>query len=145
MPRERGDTSTSDPFNNGATGNRFLKQYYLIFYAQDEWKIRPNLTMSYGLRYEYLAYPALDPNAPLPDSRRVRNDAANWAPRFGFAWRTDSKTVVRGGFGVFYDTLNLRLLSQVIRQNGSNVLSYTITSATPGAPGSLEMAARLGA
>ena len=48
-----GDTSAPDPWNNGATGNRFLKQYYLIFYAQDEWKIRPNLTLNYGLRYEY--------------------------------------------------------------------------------------------
>ena len=38
-----GDTSAPDPFNDGATGNRFLKQYYLIGYAQDEWKIRPIL------------------------------------------------------------------------------------------------------
>src|SRR5262249_16886308 len=43
-----GDTSSADPWNNGATGNRFLKQYYLIFYAQDEWKVRPNFTINYG-------------------------------------------------------------------------------------------------
>src|SRR5215469_14190500 len=48
-----GDVSSPDPFNNNVTGNRLVKQYYLIFYAQDEWKIRPNFTMSYGLRYEY--------------------------------------------------------------------------------------------
>src|SRR5581483_2817515 len=48
-----GDTSSPDPWNNGATGNRFVKQYYLIGYAQDEWKIAPAFTMSYGLRYEY--------------------------------------------------------------------------------------------
>jgi hypothetical protein len=86
------------------------------------------------LRYEFSAYPTLDPNAPVPASRTVRSDPWNWAPRIGFAWRTGSKTVVHGGFGVFYDTLNLRLLSQVIRQNGANVLSYTITPTTPGAP-----------
>jgi carboxypeptidase family protein/TonB-dependent receptor-like protein len=104
------------------------------FYAQDTFQITPALTLSYGLRYEFLSYPSLDPNAPLANSRSVRSDPADWAPRFGFAWRADSKTVVRGGYGLFYDTLNLRLLSQVIRQNGSNVLSYTITPSTPGAP-----------
>jgi hypothetical protein len=104
------------------------------FYAQDTFQATPKLTLSYGIRYEFLQYPRLDPNAPLVNSQKVRNDPGDWAPRFGFAWRVDDNTVIRGGFGVFYDTLNLRLLSQVIRQNGSNVLSYTITPSTPGAP-----------
>ncbi|MCC6861701.1 MAG: TonB-dependent receptor, partial [Bryobacterales bacterium] len=47
-----GDVSAPNPLHGGATGNRFLKQTYYIGYAQDEWKIRPNLTMNYGLRYE---------------------------------------------------------------------------------------------
>ena len=48
-----GDLSDPNPFNNGITGNRKAEQEYYIAYAQDEWKIRPNLTLSYGLRYEY--------------------------------------------------------------------------------------------
>jgi outer membrane receptor protein involved in Fe transport len=104
------------------------------FYAQDTFQVTPRVTLSYGLRYEYLQYPGLDPNAPLQNSRSVRSDPLDWAPRFGLTWRPGDKTVVRAGFGVFYDTLNLRLLSQVIRQNGANVLSYTITPATAGAP-----------
>lgn len=104
------------------------------FYAQDTFQLTPTLTLSYGLRYEYLRFPSLDANAPVANSRTVRSDPANFAPRVGASWRAGNKTVVRGGFGVFYDTLNLRLLSQVIRQNGANVLSYTITPATAGAP-----------
>jgi hypothetical protein len=103
------------------------------YYAQDAYQVTPRLTLSYGIRYEFVQYPSLDPNAPLQNSRSVRSDPWNWAPRLGFAWHAGN-TVIRGGFGVFYDTMNLRLLSQVIRQNGANVLSYTITPSSPGAP-----------
>src|SRR5215468_8895908 len=48
-----GDVSAPSPFNNGATGNRFAKSEYYIGYAQDEWRVKPNLTINYGLRYEY--------------------------------------------------------------------------------------------
>jgi len=104
------------------------------FYAQDDFQIRPNFTLSYGIRYEYLAYPELDKNAPLATSRSVRSDPVNFAPRFGFAWQPDRKSVVRGGYGLFYDTTNLRLISQAIRQNGSRVLTYVVSGADPVAP-----------
>jgi hypothetical protein len=45
--------SLPSPFNNQATGDRYLKQEYYIAYAQDEIKLRPNLTLNLGLRYEY--------------------------------------------------------------------------------------------
>lgn len=101
-------------------------------FAQDEWHIRRNLTLSLGVRYEY-SQPKLDTqgrsfslalgqqstrfkNAPLglifPGDGQAPvgsnfSDKNDWAPRIGFAWdpKNDGKTSVRGGFGVFYDIL----------------------------------------
>jgi len=101
-------------------------------FAQDEWRVRPNLTLSLGLRYEY-STPKIDtqgrtfsivpgdqstrfPDAPLGlvfpgDAGAPRGanfpDRKNFAPRIGFAWSpgSSSKTSIRGGFGIFYDVL----------------------------------------
>ena len=101
-------------------------------FAQDEWRMRKNLTLTFGLRYEY-NQPKYDtrgrsfsivqgqrstrfPNAPVgllfPGDKGAPkgsnfSDFNDWAPRFGFAWDPfgDAKTSVRGGFGVFYDIL----------------------------------------
>jgi hypothetical protein len=101
-------------------------------FAQDEWRVRPNLTLTLGLRYEY-STPKLDtegrsfsivpgdqsvifPNAPLglvfpgdPGAPGGVNfpDKKNFGPRIGFAWSpgSTSKTSIRGGFGIFYDVL----------------------------------------
>jgi hypothetical protein len=63
------------------------------FYGQDTWNVRPNLTLNYGLRYE------LDKRLdPLPTYKK------NFGPRVGFSWDpfNDKKTIVRGGYGIFY-------------------------------------------
>lgn len=101
-------------------------------FAQDEWRVNKKLVLTLGVRYEY-STPKLDthgdtfniipgmhstvfPNAPSglvfpgdPGAPRGVNfpDKNNWAPRFGFAWdpKGDSKTSIRGGFGMFYDIL----------------------------------------
>ena len=120
-----GDTSAPDPWNNNATGNRFLKQSYFILYAQDEWKLRPNLTVNFGLRYEYYSPIAEDrnlfvlfnadtgkiacgtqPGCDLPTSTPwYKSSKLNFAPRLGISWsptRFDGKTVFRIGGGYNY-------------------------------------------
>lgn len=104
------------------------------FFAQDDFRLLRNLSVYYGLRYEYLAYPELSAKAPLVESRSIPNDGNNFAPRVGFSWQPTSKTVVRGGYGLFYDTTNLRLISAAIRQNGAQVRTYTVSGTAAQAP-----------
>lgn len=104
------------------------------FFAQDDWTIRRGLALSYGVRYEYLAYPELDPRAPVAESRSINSDGNNFAPRVGFAWQPAAKTVVRGGYGLFYDTTNLRLISLAIRNDGARVRTFNVAGTNPAAP-----------
>ncbi len=77
-------------------------------YVEDDWRIRPNLTLSYGLRFE---------------SQNDIHDHADFAPRLGIAWglgggKKPPKTVLRGGFGIFYDRFTSDLVLQQDRLNG---------------------------
>lgn len=111
-----GDVSAPSPFNGGATGNRFAKADWYIGYAQDEWRARPNLTVNYGLRYEYYTPLREDKNRDVlfnivtgtldrPDRPFFHSSKLNFAPRLGISWspvRFDNKTVLRAGAGYYY-------------------------------------------
>jgi hypothetical protein len=100
-------------FNNGATGLREGKQEYYIAYAQDEWKISSNVTLNYGLRYEYYSplREARDLNVQFdintgkilpPTHAFYQANKTNFGPRIGLSYSPTSKTAIRGGFGMFY-------------------------------------------
>ncbi len=117
-----GDVSAPSPFNGGVTGNRLAEQEYCIGYAQDEWKIRQNLTVNYGLRYEYYSPLREAKNLDIlfdttngilkpPDLPFFKSSKTNFGPRIGITWSPNSKgagffggghAVLRGGFGIFY-------------------------------------------
>ncbi|MEK6283118.1 MAG: TonB-dependent receptor [Acidobacteriota bacterium] len=97
----------------------------IAFFAQDSWKIRPNVTLNYGVRYDYeitdqiAPTPFRDPlsgitlaGADILAAQNVLNvqqgfprDKNNWAPRLAIAWdpANNGKTVIRAAFGIFYD------------------------------------------
>ncbi len=89
-------------------------------YAQDEWRARQDLTVSFGVRYEYNT-PASDPTNRMStfdlatgtvvpvgtngiSASGIRPDRNNFAPRVGLAWSPRPGFVVRGGYGVYYDS-----------------------------------------
>jgi outer membrane receptor protein involved in Fe transport len=147
------------------------------FYVQDTWKVKPNLQLDYGLRYQLLRQPydadnvltaflpelfnpARAPrfadargstvvvgsgdflngiaiaNVNSPFGRRVQQlDKNDWAPRFGFAWDpwNNGKTVLRGGFGIYYDQALVGIVEQntFVNPPFNNSASLTGTTTSP--------------
>ncbi|MBV9225787.1 MAG: TonB-dependent receptor [Acidobacteriaceae bacterium] len=94
----------------------YQNQAYLSFYGNDNWKITPNLTVNFGLRYEYLSIPlgqnsqSLNANASVPGLISFHSPLAqkkNFMPRIGLAYSpgTSGKTSIRAGFGITNDVL----------------------------------------
>jgi Carboxypeptidase regulatory-like domain/TonB dependent receptor len=148
-----GDLSTPGPFSiasNPVTtfqrpdqGFHQGQQYYLIGYAQDEWKIKPNFTMSYGLRYEYystnrekndraILFDAATGQLQPPGTDFYDASKTGLGPRLAFSWapaRFNNKTVIRLGGGLYYGPGQYEDLIQPIE---SNVLRST--GAAPAGP-----------
>src|SRR5687767_8285796 len=122
-------------FSDGAASH-LQKIDQLAFYFQDDWRIRPNFTLNLGLRWDANIgnLPKQDQNRTMlllaqlnhplaraltQDQEKLRRTTPSWTefqPRLGFAWDPwgQNKTVIRGGYGIFYDQIfqNLSLFSQ---------------------------------
>ncbi|HYH84380.1 MAG TPA: TonB-dependent receptor [Pyrinomonadaceae bacterium] len=105
-------------------------------YAQDDWRLRPNLTLNLGVRYDYqqLARPPLQNSDPVLlaaglDTSRGPRDKDNIAPRFGFTFSPDGKSVVRGGYGIFYGRTTGIMLGTAHSGNGVQTTGITVSGA----------------
>ena len=74
-----------------------LNHAYWGFFGQDQWRVTPKLTLNYGLRWDF----------ETGLSGTINPDYRAFQPRVGFAYSPDSKTVIRAGFGTFFDRNNL--------------------------------------
>jgi len=129
-------------------------------YAQDEWRVNKSLKLTFALRAEHNSNPhcqtacgslldgsfqglvgsgAINPAAPYNSFINANRtnlyrgvDSINWGPRFGFAWSPggSDKTVVRGGFGIFYDALAAGVVDNFML-NIPNVVTVYNTGAIP--------------
>ncbi|HYO62428.1 MAG TPA: TonB-dependent receptor, partial [Pyrinomonadaceae bacterium] len=94
-------------------------QFDVGLYVQDDWRVRPNLTLSAGLRYE---------------TQNNIGSNLNFAPRLSFAWaprqgnRRQPLTVIRGGFGVFYERVDADLTLRARRFDGLRQQNFIINS-----------------
>jgi carboxypeptidase family protein/TonB-dependent receptor-like protein len=101
---------------------RTLYNYNYAAFLQDDWRIKPRLTLNLGIRYELSSVVHernglmgnFDPIQGLVQTNNPYNgDHNNFAPRVGFAWdvRGDGKTVVRGGAGILYEQLSFDVMN----------------------------------
>lgn len=103
----------------------------LGFYAQDEWKVSPSLTVNLGLRYD------------LEWLQTINTDLGNVSPRIGLAWSPyrNNATVIRASYGLFYDRVPLRPLANALLSANNTIdpaqarfLSYSFSPTSINAP-----------
>ena len=136
-------TQVNDPVTHVGKDDFYNNDY--AGYIEDTWKVRPNVTLNLGARYDLQTVPAPPkPNTASPlltlYTSTLNIDKKNIAPRIGFSWQFLGNTVLRGGYGMFYaKTSNstyyaLRVENGVYQQTFSGCGPSGITSCAPTFP-----------
>ena len=131
----QGIGQSNQPFDNLPFG----------FFAQDSWRINRKLTLNYGVRYDIEISPLFAPATAINAAAEkalgvvegIPRDTNNIAPRFGLAWDPagNGKTVVRAGFGLFYDHPLLAVAFNSVTADGGRSVQLISAGGTPSACG----------
>lgn len=128
-------------FNQGFGPPAFeFHTWDLGFFANDDWRIAPRLTITAGLRWEYEKLPQPQvPNSRLPATAVFPSDKGDFGPRLGFALDlggSQRKMVLRGGYGIYFGRIINSTISNAITNTGSTAgqLQFSFRNNTGGAP-----------
>lgn len=131
---------------NGLNGDVFFTTTDYNWFAQDNWRLNNQVSLSLGLRYEYQKFPqpldtkvkgiAFTGNPAYPATVTFPQDRNNWGPRVGFTYDINGqhRTVVRGGWGIYYGRTSNSVISSSLTNNGVTFASYNFSPTSPGAP-----------
>ncbi len=123
IARDNGVTArnyTSYTQSFGIPGLTYSTTDYAVF-VQDQWRIRKNVTINYGLRYDLQALPKpVAPNPAIPETTVIKETKSNFGPRVGVAWDVfgDGKNLVRGGYGIYYGRTPNGTIFNALTQTG---------------------------
>ncbi len=132
-PTESFQQNFAGPNTSGAETRPDVREY--SFFVQDEWRLKRDVTVNLGLRYDLMkteAPPVQNPDPQLAaagiDTSRLDADTNNFGPRLGLAWHpAGARYVVRGGWGLFYGRTPSIMLGTAHSNNGINIVSLTFT------------------
>jgi hypothetical protein len=110
-------------------------------FAQDSWRVHPRVTLNFGVRYDVELTPVFSPSTPINAAAQnalgvitgIPRDKNNWSPRFALAWDPwgDGNTVVRMGYGIFFDHPLLAVAFNSVTADGARSVQLVSGGGSP--------------